>query len=269
MVTVYIPTVERHLRRRRKHIGRNKDILYGIDHVESVAVIGSSCAGKSRLVDELRKGRLAKQGAIDISPRFTTRRQRENDNTVENVFLTDDEFDAKKKSGHIDLTWERHLPSGVVRYGFAPRKPDAELAVYPANNAFYYRGTERQCEGMIFMEVMAPYQVRADRLAARSPDLTPLEIESRLADHTYLVHGEPLPWMFSVGDAFPFSSDYCPVPHGFFDSRFGGHLRIFNFGSHEAEAPGSFVYFIESLAEIQNPSLIKGNPEIVYVPDPW
>jgi len=73
-----------------------------------------------------------------------------------------------------------------------------------------------------------------------------------------------------VGNAFPLSSDYpSDLLYGFFDSRFGGHLRIFNFGSHEAEAPGSFVYFIESLAEIQNPSLIEGNPEIVYVPDPW
>ncbi len=265
MDTIYIPTIASHLRRNRPYIKANKDLLQFPAQIKSVVIVGSSCTGKSTLVDALRQGRLAKIGIIDIPKRYVTRPCRQNDNTVENTFLTHQEFNQYIEQGKIDLTWDRDLGNRIEQYGFAPAKRNAELIVYSANNDLYHARHQLNQEGMLFLEVIAPYHLRVERLKIRSPDMNPLEISTRLADHPYLTTQGPM--LSNPSDTFPNSSDYPQnLPSGFFDLRNEVHLRIKNYDDPQEIITNSFVYFIESLAEIQNHSLLPKNENIKYVP---
>lgn len=168
---------------------QNQDKLNEPSQIESVAIVGSTCAGKSVVVDAIRQSYLAMQGIIEIPKRYITRSQRGNDNIVENEFVTAEEFQAKVESGDIGLHWVRKMEGDrKERYGFHQPTQDV-LPVYSGNNALYNNPDSVRPEGILRNSLMvgiyAPDDVRRDRLVSRSPDLLrdrPDEVEYRLGD---------------------------------------------------------------------------------------
>lgn len=168
---------------------QNLDKFGTLEQVNGVVIVGSTCAGKSVIVDAVRQSYLALQGIIEVPKRYITRPQRANDNTTENAFVTPEEFQAKVESGEIGLHWIRKMEGGrQERYGFHQTSPDA-LPVYSGNNALYDNSDSVRPEGVLknalMLGVYAPDDVRRDRLVSRSPDLLkerPDEVAYRLGD---------------------------------------------------------------------------------------
>jgi ribose 1,5-bisphosphokinase PhnN len=164
------------------------DRLAALVRIECVVIVGSTCAGKSTLVDAIRASEMCRLGRVDVPTRYITRPPRGSDNLVENVHLSPEQFDAGVRNGAIGLRWVRHLEAGrVVRYGFGPPLAGA-VPVYSANNAIYAGSSEVRPEGALthalLIGVYTPDAIRAERLRRRSPDLwsRPGEVDNRLAD---------------------------------------------------------------------------------------
>ncbi len=168
---------------------KNQDKFNEPSQIDSVVIVGSTCAGKSVIVDAIRQSYLAMQGIIQIPKRYITRAQRGNDNIVENAFVTTDEFQAKVERGDIGLHWVRKMEGDRKElYGFHQPTQDV-LPVYSGNNALYNNPDSVRPEGILRNSLMvgiyAPDDVRRDRLVSRSPDLLrdrPDEVEYRLGD---------------------------------------------------------------------------------------
>ncbi|MDB4964069.1 MAG: hypothetical protein JWP01_4068 [Myxococcales bacterium] len=180
--------------------------LAPLDRIGCVVIVGSTCTGKSTLVDALRRSALCKQGLVDVPVRYLTRPRRGGDDTVENVFVSHEEFARRAGTGEIAIAWRREIePGRAVSYGFAASRPGV-LPVYSANNAVFAPDAEvspaRAFADALFVGVVAPDPLRAERLQRRSPDLwsRPGEIArrledlaSRVEDHVHVVvenHGE-------------------------------------------------------------------------------
>jgi len=111
------------------------------------------------------------------------------DNTVENAFVTPEEFQAKVDGGEIGLHWVRKMEGDrEERYGFHRTTGDA-LPVYSGNNALYNNPESVRPDGILknalMLGVYAPDEVRRERLVSRSPDLLkdrPEEVAYRLGD---------------------------------------------------------------------------------------
>jgi ribose 1,5-bisphosphokinase PhnN len=151
-------------------------------YMEKIIVFGPSCSGKSTLVDSIRCNVV-----VDVPKRFITRSSRLNDNTTENLHVTNREFSDGVKLGTIVLPWERNLGevSGTVWYGFAPVVHEiGRLTVYSANNAFMssYSGQTLLEEGAWPVMVYSEPNVRSERMHGRSPDLSITEVQKRLSD---------------------------------------------------------------------------------------
>ena len=242
-----------HLRRRKRQIGVNKDTLFYLKQVSSLVLIGSSCTGKSTLIDTLQKSIPVESGLIDVPLRYITRSRRFGDRDSENIFVSENKFKEMQRSGEIGLAWERSLHGPNTLYGFPPKKTGSVLTVYSANNDLYHQREKLCGKDMLFMEVMAPLDARIQRMLQRSPDLSEEEIAARLRDHPFIIQetNEAMDFIPCVGDAFPWSSDYpFYMPKGFFDTRYQGHLRMYNFGNYESSSSKSFVDFVEKLANI-------------------
>ncbi len=159
--------------------------------IDSVVIIGSTCAGKTTLLDAIRDSELVSQQRVVIPPRFITRPGRHADCTTENVHLSLAEFEAKVESDEIDVSWVRHMESGrEERYGFPPT-PSGQLPVYSGNNAVYAKAARirpaRALDNAFLIGVYAPDPVRERRLRERSPDLYSEcceEVAYRLADRS-------------------------------------------------------------------------------------
>lgn len=162
--------------------------LAAVSRVECIVIVGSTCAGKTTLVDAIRRSKPYADGVVDIPVRYITRPPRGGDSLVENVHVTDDEFEARVQAGSIVLRWLRSMgPGRTIRYGFGPPRAGA-FPVYSANNAIYAPGGDVRPVGAIahalLVGVYAPDELRAERLRRRSPDLwsQPDEVASRLED---------------------------------------------------------------------------------------
>lgn len=184
------------------------DRLRRLGHVDSVVIVGPSCAGKTTLVDAVRASDLVARGLVDVPTRYLTRPPRAGDSTIENTHVSEVMFARHVSEGVIALDWVRVMERGrAVRYGFRAPRPGT-LPVYSANNGIYAATTaELRPAGALahalFVGVYAPREVRAARLRRRSPDLAsafPDEAAHRLADdeasmlpHVHLViddHGD-------------------------------------------------------------------------------
>ena len=150
--------------------------------IQGVMIVGSSCSGKSTLVNAIRN----KGKDIVVPKRIITRPQRLNDNLVENMFRSKDEFKQMIESGEIGLHWTRKMEgSREEQYGFESVSPEKFVA-YSGNNALYNnRDSVRPKETLddhLYVGIYAPDEVRKNRLLSRSPDMKLEELEYRLND---------------------------------------------------------------------------------------
>jgi ribose 1,5-bisphosphokinase PhnN len=169
--------------------------LTRLERIGCVVIVGSTCTGKSTLVQAIRQSSLCTQGLVDVPVRYLTRPPRGGDDTVENVYVSADEFASRSRAGEIAIAWQREIEAGrIVSYGFAAPRAGA-LAVYSANNALFVAGAELSPPGAfadaLWIGVVAPDPLRAERLQHRSPDLwsRPGEVARRLEDRASSVEG--------------------------------------------------------------------------------
>ena len=171
------------------HIQNRPSFAHLDPHIDRIAIVGSSGAGKSTIIAALRGSALYRSGIIDIPLRFTTRPTRLNDSKDENVFVSSQAFRAMADAGKFALHWQRIMEGGRLEgYAFA-RTATGALPVYSANNALYDNAdTVRPvdfAQNTLYIGIYAPDTIRARRLAERSPDLSagrPAEFNHRLAD---------------------------------------------------------------------------------------
>ncbi len=166
--------------------------LDNLREIDSIIIVGSSGAGKSTIVDHMREFS-KKEGLelFDYPKRVVTRPQRENDNTLENEFATDESDFQEKTSGGI--RWQRQMDlegNRTEQYGFRPAKPNS-IPVYSANNAILREYANLESTNDNFLDnaliilVYADDETRSERLNERSPDLVnqkPEEVAMRLGD---------------------------------------------------------------------------------------
>lgn len=140
----------------------------------SIVVIGLSGSGKTSLINALRSSELLRDGRVVIPTRFITRPMRRNDSTIENIHVMTEEFDERRKSGEINVHWQRRLgPDRVEQYGFT--QPAAGLVVYSCNDAIYSSSAKLMpanfLVGAFTVAICAPRELREQRVRLRSPDL--------------------------------------------------------------------------------------------------
>ena len=161
----------------------------GCQIFKSVAIVGSSCSGKTTLLNSIRSSSLCREKKVLIPVRYTTRPKRENDIFDENIYITEEEFTKKAKNLQISLYWKKKMDDErEARFGFAPPAAD-RLSVYSGNNGLLYNQKSVYPRGILdmilFVGIYAPDEVRKERLFMRSPDLVqdkPKELFYRLED---------------------------------------------------------------------------------------
>jgi ribose 1,5-bisphosphokinase PhnN len=140
----------------------------------AIVIVGSTCSGKTTLVQAIRDAAL---DGVDIPRRYVTRAPRPSDIAEEAGQLT--------AETEYFLHWTRTLAGHTERYAFA-RPTLGKLAVYSANNAILDNvRPEGALAGALIIGVVAPDDVRAQRLHVRSPELCrdrPEEARARLAE---------------------------------------------------------------------------------------
>lgn len=204
--------------------------LKDVHKIDSVAIVGSTCSGKSTVVDAIRHA-VALKGLVDVPMRYITRPKRGQDNTIENAHLDQVEFQEKVDNGDVGVHWVRKMEGDrEERYGFHRTSSD-RLAVYSGNNALYDNPRSIKPEGALQNTLMigmyAPDDVRENRLRQRSPDLfrdQPDEVAYRLRD-----------------------SSNNMLPHI--------HIIVDNYGSLESDVPAEVVKLIELIAQTRRASV--------------
>ena len=141
---------------------------------QAIVIVGSTCAGKTTLVQAIRDAAL---DGVDIPRRYVTRAMRPGDIADEASSLTADT--------DYFIHWTRTLAGHTERYAFARPAP-GKLPVYSANNAILdsVQPAGALADALI-IGVVAPEDVRAQRLHVRSPELCrdrPEEARARLAE---------------------------------------------------------------------------------------
>jgi len=161
----------------------------GCQIFKNIAIVGSSCSGKTTLLNSIRNSSLCREKKVLIPVRYTTRPKRKNDIFDENIYITEEEFTKKAKNLQISLYWKKSMDDERdARFGFAPPAADA-LSVYSGNNGLLYNQKSVYPRGILdmilFVGIYAPDEVRKERLFMRSPDLVqdkPKELFYRLGD---------------------------------------------------------------------------------------
>jgi ribose 1,5-bisphosphokinase PhnN len=140
----------------------------------AIVIVGSTCSGKTTLVQALRDAAI---DGVDIPRRYVTRAPRPGDIADEASSLTADTA--------YFIHWTRTLAGHTERYAFAPPAP-GKLPVYSANNAILDNvEPPGALVNALIIGVVAPDDVRAQRLHVRSPELCrdrPEEARARLVE---------------------------------------------------------------------------------------
>lgn len=187
-----------------------------------VAVIGSSCSGKTTLIGRARSG----LPSTATPRRFITRSPRLGDDTIENAFCTHDQLDQYWRAKQLEVVWSRNLGGDrVEKYAFEKFLHDQPVLL-SSNNAFARdEGKFWICNPpprFLVVCIYAPDHVRRQRLEARSTDLIqnrPSEVAVRLND--------------SSEDAVQLA-----------------HLRVENYGKYEQDCLDGARHFFSDLLQI-------------------
>lgn len=156
---------------------------------KGVIIVGSSCSGKTTLIDRIRNSELCRSGKLSVPLRYTTRTKRQNDSSRENSYISKEVFLKMIEGSQLRFYWKKRFDAfREESFGFADL-PAASLPVYSGNNGLLYnKGSVYPpaiLGSMLFIGVYAPDEVRKDRLLKRSPDLAltkPEELQYRIED---------------------------------------------------------------------------------------
>jgi ribose 1,5-bisphosphokinase PhnN len=206
---------------------QNKRMIRDLEYVDSVAVVGSSCTGKTRLVDAVRNNKDCIDANIKVPLRFISRPKRNSDRrTTENCHLARQDFLSKVENGEMQFSWTRNMEGDRTElYGFE-RVEKANIIVYSSNNAIFNNAESLQpkdkLSNTLILGVYAPEDVIKIRMKEKLQDiakLNPSEITYRLSDKTINI--------------FPYV-----------------HIVTHNYHKHEQYAESEFVQFIIKLERI-------------------
>src|SRR4051812_23363418 len=115
----------------------NRDRWPSLRSLRSVVFVGSSCAGKSTIIDAIRQMQDLASLGVTVPVRYVTRPSRQADNFMENCHVTLEQFHARVRRGEIGLNWVRKMEGGrEEQYGFAA-VPAAQLALYSPHKCIY------------------------------------------------------------------------------------------------------------------------------------
>ena len=158
--------------------------------IRGIALVGPLASGKTTLANTIRQSHLIQSGRVIVPKLYVSGVP-----MPDNIFDGDElvpygAFVEKAARGEIELYWERKFEDGRTEaYGFEALQNPNAFVVYSGNVALYEsRNSVRPAEsldGILFVGVEAPFNVRERRLCQRSPDLIsakPKEIEYRLAE---------------------------------------------------------------------------------------
>ena len=150
--------------------------------IRGVVIVGSTCSGKSTLVDAIRESSLD----VVVPKRVITRPQRQKDNVIENTFRSKEELNNMVKSREIGLHWTRKMEgSREEKYGFLAADP-SKFIIYSGNNALYNNKDSARPTSIfkdhLYVGIYAPDDLRQKRLLDRSPDMSEAEMLYRLND---------------------------------------------------------------------------------------
>jgi ribose 1,5-bisphosphokinase PhnN len=161
----------------------------GVLTFNSIAVVGSSCAGKTTMLRKIKGSSLSKTAQISLPVRYTTRPGRMNDVPGENCHLSRAAFAKKIRRGEIVFYWKKRMDARFEElFGFGPPVPGI-IQVYSGNNGLLFNRKTVHPKSVLnttlFIGIYAPDEIRRKRLLQRSPDLAsnkPAELKYRLED---------------------------------------------------------------------------------------
>lgn len=201
-------------------VDRRSDLAQLIS-IKRIVIVGSSCTGKSTLVDAVRDD-LELSGPVDVPVRAITRAARQNDSFIENKTLSEAEFLAAAQRGAIEISWIRKIEGGMeTRYGFKRHRADTKLSVLSGNNALLGNPESIKPTGILdkdtlWIGINAPEELRAERMKERSPDFDPKKVAYRMGELASSVRGRV-------------------------------HLVIENHGENEKTAPADLVTLVKEV----------------------
>lgn len=157
--------------------------------LKGVIIVGSSCSGKTTLINTISNSELCRSGKLSVPLRYTTRAKRKNDAPGENSYVSKEVFAGMIGKSQLLFYWKKRFDSfREESFGFVDL-PAASLPVYSGNNGLLYNKGSVYPSGildsMLFIGVYAPDKVRKERLLKRSPDLVltkPEELQYRIED---------------------------------------------------------------------------------------
>lgn len=202
----------------------HEKLLTDLTAIDCIIVVGSTCTGKSTLVNAVRDAAGCMDVSVDVPVRYITRPPRANDDLTENRHVAPTDFEAMVHQNKLEFHWVRRMEvTRYERYGFTRPVSDS-FPIYSGNNALFSNPEavrpERALDHALVLGVYAPQDVRTRRFQDRSPDLVvsnPQEVVYRLSDPVDSV-----------------------IPHA--------HLVVHNHGANEAFALEEIVELVERAA---------------------
>jgi ADP-ribose pyrophosphatase len=149
-----------------------------LNGIEGIVLIGSSGAGKTTLVNELKQ----ECPHLAFPQRFITRSLRQNEDLDENISVTKEDFTKMQVQGLLEFSWVRKMDCEREElYGFSNPMKNT-FPVYSANNAVLTSDYLAKHPNLLIIGIYAPQEIREQRLLQRSPDITNTERTHRVAD---------------------------------------------------------------------------------------
>lgn len=177
----------------------------------NIYIVGPSCGGKTTLLHYLHEN----LQSANIPRRYLTRLPRNGWDPLENGFLTNEEFQKKRREGRFYISWHRIFANQRKEYyGFLDSDVRGhDLNIFSGNNALLLYPESVQPSGALkngntlFVACTAPEEVRAQRLKERSPEYETSEVDVR-------IRGESIDHLHSTFGLVLDSSKYTSVDNG-------------------------------------------------------